>query len=134
MATEQHALSYQDVERLCERHLAHRSRIDIAGPKIVRYEPREIQRFRPAFPHINALLLERIDFDRAFRQIDKRNQKVLIAWYGRPDWTQQQAAEWVGCSPSTLRHWRRLAISALRDLLTLDKKGATIRYDGSRVR
>ena len=110
-------LTYRDVERLCERHLARRSMTGLSGYRLVRYERCESQRFRPAHPWVSEYLLERIDFDRAFKRLGMRHQKVLIAWYGREDWTQQQAADWVGCSPSTLRHWRANAISALRDLL-----------------
>src|SRR5690606_12052564 len=88
--------TYRDVDKLCKRHLADRARID--GARIVRYERCEHQRFRPANAAVSALLLERIDFDRAFRMLDRHHQRVLIAWYGRSEWTQQQAADWVGCS------------------------------------
>jgi len=110
-------LTYRDVERLCERHLARRSLTGLVGYCLVRYERCESQRFRPAFPHVHEYLLERIDFDRAFGRLEKRHQKVLIAWYGMDKWTQQQAADWLGCSPSTLRSWKANAIRELRDLL-----------------
>lgn len=118
MATEDRVLSYRDVERLCERHLAHRSRIDIAGPRIARYEPCEIQRFRPAFPHVSALLLERVDFDRAFRRLDKRHQQVLIAWYGFPSISIDKLAEEWGVHRATVIRRKHRAVHALRDILT----------------
>jgi len=115
MASERNELTYADVERLCRRHLADRARIALAGPRLVRYERSESQRFRPAFPWVSALLLERIDFDRAFDRLEKRHQKVLLAWYGMEKWTQQDIADWLGVTPRTVRRWHREAIKALVD-------------------
>lgn len=106
-------LTYSDVDRLCRRHLEHRYRIELSGPRVVRYERRESQRFRPAFPSVNAYLMERIDFDRAFKRLYKRHQEVLVGWYGRGDMTQAELAKAWGVSPRTVRRMRREAVEAL---------------------
>ena len=110
-------LTYADVERLCRRHLADRARISLANPRLVRYDFNGAQRFRIAHPHVSEYLLERIDFDRAFKRLEKRHQKVLLVWYGLPKWTQQDMADWLGVTPRTVRRWHREAINALRNEL-----------------
>jgi len=108
--------TFRDVERLCERHLARRSLTGI-GYRLVRYERSESQHFRCAYSWVSDYLLERIDFDRAFRQLSRRSQKVLIAWYGMERWTQQQIADWLGVTPRTVRRWRVNAIEELRGIM-----------------
>lgn len=108
--------TFRDVERLCERHLARRSLTGI-GYRLVRYERSESQHFRCAYSWVSDYLLERIDFDRAFRQLSRQSQKVLIAWYGMERWTQQQIADWLGVTPRTVRRWRVDAIEELRGIM-----------------
>lgn len=114
----EHEFTYQDVERLCRRHLADRSLIDLTGPHIVRYEPQETQKLRPAFPHVSALLLERVDFDRAFAKLDKRHQQVLIAWYAldREKAVRYLMDTWKRSQKTILRK-RTEAIHALKDIM-----------------
>lgn len=111
-------LTYRDVERLCERHLARRSLTGLVGYRLVRYERCESQRFRPAFPHVHEYLLERIDFDRAFGRLEKRHQKVLIAWYGREDMSIDEMAERWGCHRATVIRRKHRAVKALQEALT----------------
>lgn len=110
-----HTYTYKDVDALCRRHLADRARID--GAKVVRYERRETQRFRPAYPHVSAYLVERIDFDLAFARLQRRHQEVLIAWYGCEDVTQAELARRWACTPYMVRKLRRQAVEALRYVL-----------------
>ena len=117
MASERDEVTYGDVERLCRRHLADRARIALAGPRLVRYERSDSQRCRTAHTWVSEHLLERIDFDRAFKRLGRRHQKVLVSWYGMEQWTQQDIADWLGVTPRTVRRWHREAINALRNEL-----------------
>jgi len=111
-------LTYRDVEKLCERHLAHRSLAGLAGYRLVRYERSESQRFRPAFPSVCEFILERVDFDRAFRRIERCHQKVLIAWYGMDGMSIDDMAEKWGCHRATVIRRKHRAVRALWDVLT----------------
>lgn len=114
-------LTTHDVDKLCKRHLANRARIkaQLTDAPIVRYKAQESQRFKPAHPHVAALLIERIDFDRAFRTLAKREQKVLLAWYGFEGIKPEELASHWGCSRSTVFRRRVRAIASLRDNMNL---------------
>lgn len=117
LALDKQELTYSDVDRLCKRHLANRARLE--GSTIVRYQSQEIQRFRPAHPGVSAYLVERIDFDRAFKQLDKRHQKALIAWYGyEARLSIDDLADAWGCHRATVIRRKHRAVEALRQILT----------------
>lgn len=111
-------ITYSMAEALCYKHLSNRVLPDMHGPrvKVIRYQPE--QRFRPSTPSVSNYLAERIDFDRAFRMLDKPHQKVLLAWYGKTELKPEQLAQMWGVDRSTVYRRKHRAVEAFAEVLT----------------
>lgn len=111
------SVTYEEAERLCRRHLADRRRTSLRAPQVVRYELREDMRFKPAHPSVSTLLLERLAFDRAFRQLEREERRILWLWYVREDLTAHDIAYRLVMSVSTASRRRRAAVRSLAKAL-----------------
>ncbi len=111
-------VTYAEAERLCIKHITNRARPDLHGRtvQLIRWQPE--QRFKPATPSVSRRLFERIEFDRAFRMLDKHHQKVLLGWYGRVDIKPEELAKSWGVDRATVYRRKHRAVQMFAEVLT----------------